>query len=600
MAYLFRTIVALIASDLSADLALDAADMGLLTSVYFLTFGALQVPVGIWLDRYDPRRVESVLLLFAVAGALLFAISQGFAVLILSRALIGVGVAATFIGGLKAIALWFPPNRRATMNGYLLMLGALGALAASSPAQLLLDWSGGWRGLFVVLAVVTAVCVVTIWFVVPESAPAEQSKTPVSLKTIYGDRRFWSVAPLSATCVGAAWALQSLWAGRWLTDVDGLSQADVTHHLFVMGAALSIAALVLGTAVDRLRRRGIGPQALLGLVATIVIATQLALVLRWPMPSSLAWSLVAVAGSAPVLSYAILADCFPPTLAGRANGALNLFHFGGAFAVQYLIGVILTLWPIQGGHYPAIAYQVAFGLILSLQAAALAWFAFFRSGARSSRYAARRRSVTVWDRVNIADRQVVLWQRTSLGSISLSVCLGFVLVTSMMRTSILSAAAVAARADELPVVPPTIETTPPEAEIAYGLAEFLKDVRTLSSDPVVVRANWDDALNHVTARGAQVLNDYARTESPFAKIGRRTVTVLVTKVARTAPNTFQVWWEENVAEGGMARQERFAGLLAVTINAPKASEQITKNPFGIYVDWFTWWPDPDADRLGRS
>jgi MFS family permease len=139
MAYLFRSINALIASDLSAELALDAADMCLLTSVYFLTFAALQVPVGIWLDRYGPRRVEATLMLFAVAGALLFSMLKGFAVLTLSRALIGLGVAAAFTGGLKAIAQWFRKDRVSTMNGYLLMLGALGALSATSPARVLLD-----------------------------------------------------------------------------------------------------------------------------------------------------------------------------------------------------------------------------------------------------------------------------------------------------------------------------------------------------------------------------------------------------------------------------------------------------------------------------
>jgi type IV secretory pathway TrbF-like protein len=367
--------------------------------------------------------------------------------------------------------------------------------------------------------------------------------------------------------------------------------------MLVMAAALSVAALVLGTAVDRLRRRGIGPQALLGFVASIVITAELALVLQWPVPSSLSWSIVAVAGSAPVLSYAILADCFPPALAGRANGALNLFHFGGAFAVQYLIGVILTLWPGQGGHYPAIAYQVAFGVNLSLQAAALAWFAFYWSGVRFSRHASRRRPVMVWDHVNIVHRQVVLWQRLSLGSISLSACLGLTLAISAVRANVMPAAA--ATRDELHAVPPTVEIRPPEAEIAYGLAEWVKEVRTLSADPVVVRTNWVDALNHVTARGAQILNDYARTESPFTKIGRRTVTVVVTKVARTAPNTFEVRWEESIADGSTAaRLERFAASLSIVLKSP--SEQITKNPFGIYVDRFTWWPDPDADRLGRS
>src|SRR5712671_275698 len=155
-----------------------------------------------------------------------------------------------------------------------------GALSATSPAELLLDWSGGWRGLFGILAAVTAVSALMIWFVVPEATSAKPSSNehaPVSLKIIYSDPRFWELAPLSATCAGTAWALQGLWATPWLTDVDGLPQADVTRHLLIMAIVQGIAALLLGAAADRLRRRGVGPQVLLGFIATTLIAAQLAL-----------------------------------------------------------------------------------------------------------------------------------------------------------------------------------------------------------------------------------------------------------------------------------------------------------------------------------
>src|SRR5713101_1097180 len=432
LSYLFRTINALISSELSSELALDAADLGFLTSVYFLTFAALQLPISIWLDRYGPRRVQSALLLFAVAGAMLFSMSKGFAALVLGRALIGLGVAAAFTGGLKAIVLWFPKDRVAVMNGWMVMLGALGALSATSPAGLLRDWSGGWRGLFGIVAAVTVASALMIWVVVPEATSAKPSSNehaPASLKIIYRDPRFWGLAPLSAACAGTAWALQGLWATPWLTDVDGLPQADVTRHLFIIAIVQGIAALLFGAAADRLRRRGVGPQVLLGFVATTFIAAQLALILRLPVSSYLPWSIVTAAGSGTILSYAILAEYFPKEIAGRANGALNLFHFGAAFVIQYIIGVVLAQWPSQDGHYPAIAYQVAFGLNLALQAAALAWFAFSRLQRRAwvQVSAFRRRTLgrarialgstarsrhpaTGWDRLNSAHRQVSFWR----------------------------------------------------------------------------------------------------------------------------------------------------------------------------------------------
>jgi predicted MFS family arabinose efflux permease len=293
---------------------------------------------------------------------------------------------------LKAIVLWFPKERGALLNGCIVMLGALGAVTATAPAELLLDWIG-WRGLFWILALATVACAVLIYSVVPDRAPAESAPSQsvtIGLKTIYVDPRFWRLAPLSGTCVGTAWALQGLWAAPWLTDVEGLERASVVRHLFIMAVALSLGALFLGTAADALRRRGIGPQALLAVVATVFMGAQFALILRLALPSYLLWSIVAAVGACPVLSYAILAESFPKEVAGRANGALNVFHHGGAFVLQYATGLILGQWRTEGGHYPAIAYQVAFGSFLALQILSLAW-----SVAPRARTFRRQKSVLV-------------------------------------------------------------------------------------------------------------------------------------------------------------------------------------------------------------
>jgi MFS family permease len=147
LSYLFRTINALIAGDLAADLGLDAFDLGLLTSVYFLSLAVVQLPFGALLDRYGPRTIQSLLLLVASVGALVFALAEHFLVLLLGRALIGLGVALALMAGLKAIVLWFPQGRVALANGWLVMLGALGAITATGPAEFVVQ-SIGWRGLF--------------------------------------------------------------------------------------------------------------------------------------------------------------------------------------------------------------------------------------------------------------------------------------------------------------------------------------------------------------------------------------------------------------------------------------------------------------------
>jgi nitrate/nitrite transporter NarK len=214
LTYLFRTINALIASSLTADLGLGAADLGVLTSVFFLSLAAVQLPLGILLDRYGPRRVQITLLPVAAFGALLFGSANSFPTLMIARALIGIGVAGSLMSGLKAIVLWFPRERIPLANGCFITIGALGAVTATSPAEALLA-TLGWRGLFELLAIASAACALLIYLFAPD-APLHQSPAKVShptcLKSIYCDARFWRLAPLSATCIGSAWALHGLWA----------------------------------------------------------------------------------------------------------------------------------------------------------------------------------------------------------------------------------------------------------------------------------------------------------------------------------------------------------------------------------------------------
>lgn len=373
LSYMFRTINALIAGHLSSDTGLKTADLGLLTSVYFLVFAAAQIPVGILLDRFGPRRVQSVLLLVAAAGAGLFAVSTGFLSLLIARAMIGLGVAAALTAGLKSIVLWFPRERVALLNGYMIMLGSLGAVTATAPAEHLLAWMG-WRQLFEILAAATAATAMLIYVAVPERAVAPPT-APATLSSIFGDRRFWRIAPLSATCVGSAWSLQGLWASPWLTDVEGLERASLVRQLFIMSVVLSCSAWLFGTTIHYVRRRGGGAETILAIVAVLFIGAELALILRAPLPSILPWSVVAMVGTATVVSFAVIADYFPPELAGRANGALNVLHFGWAFLAQYATGLILEQWPTNDGHRSVLAYQVALGFNVALQIAALVWFA---------------------------------------------------------------------------------------------------------------------------------------------------------------------------------------------------------------------------------
>jgi MFS family permease len=374
LSYLFRSINALIAGDLRAELGLSAADLGLLTSMYFLMFSAVVLPCGALLDRYGPRIVDSALFLVAATGALVFALADGVAMLLFGRALIGLGVAVGLIGGLKAIVMWFPPQQVALANGWYVMLGALGAVSATGPAELIVQ-SVGWRGLFAILAVASAGVALLILLIVPEKqAPAAGSSLKVGFSTIFRDARFWCIAPLGSTGAGMSWALQGLWAAPWLTDVAGLDRSAVVEHLTLMAAVLAASALVLGALAERLRRAGVSTEVFLAGTVCLSMAAQLALLLGIPVSSHLLFACTAVAGATPVLGFAILARYFPKEIAGRANAALGVLNMGTAFGLQCLSGFIIALWPAADGHYAAEAHEAAMATGLGLQLIALGLF----------------------------------------------------------------------------------------------------------------------------------------------------------------------------------------------------------------------------------
>jgi MFS family permease len=169
---------------LIAEFTLSPFDLGVLSAVLFLAFGLIQLPLGAWLDRFGPRRVQAVLLSIAAIGAAVFASAQSFAGLIVARALIGLGVAGALMAGLKGIVLWFPADRIALANGWLITLGGLGAVTATVPAELLIA-SIGWRGLFLLLATLTAASALLILRVVPDRPARIETATAEAATSLH-------------------------------------------------------------------------------------------------------------------------------------------------------------------------------------------------------------------------------------------------------------------------------------------------------------------------------------------------------------------------------------------------------------------------------
>ncbi|HEX6529686.1 MAG TPA: MFS transporter, partial [Burkholderiales bacterium] len=167
LSYFYRYVNAVIAKDLVRDFNLAPSDLGLLTSAYFLAFAAAQLPLGLALDRFGPRRCAAALFCVAGAGALVFGLARDLSMLTAGRALIGLGVSAGLMGSIKAFTLWFPRERLTALSGWMIGIGSIGTLSATAPVEALLG-PFGWRALFMGLGVLSVVAAALIFFVVPE------------------------------------------------------------------------------------------------------------------------------------------------------------------------------------------------------------------------------------------------------------------------------------------------------------------------------------------------------------------------------------------------------------------------------------------------
>jgi predicted MFS family arabinose efflux permease len=382
LSYLFRTVNVVIAPDLARDLALGAADLGLLTSIYFVVFAAFQLPLGVLLDRYGPRRVQIWLLLIAAAGAILFAVGESFLVVAVARGLIGLGVSGALMAGIMANVLWFPRERLPLVNGIIGACGSIGALSATVPVELLMTVLG-WRTIFLLLAAVTLATVAILVFAVPErrgSSPGGGVRAQLrDMGEIYGSGFFWRVCIMVFVHNASFLGYQTLWMGPWLRDVAGMDSAGAAHTLLWFNVGMAVGVLSIGALSERLQRVGVRPVTVIAVAVVASIVTQTMLALEFTalaLPLCFAFGYF---GSCGLLVYAVLGQSFPVRLVGRVNTAQNMMVFIGAFAAQWGIGAIINMWPpVSEGRYDPAAHQVAFFVMIGLQLAALGWFLIAR------------------------------------------------------------------------------------------------------------------------------------------------------------------------------------------------------------------------------
>jgi sugar phosphate permease len=379
ISYFYRNANAIIEGNLVRELGLGPADLGLVTSVYFISFAAFQLPLGVLLDRYGPRRTESILLLFAALGAVLFARAESLSGLIVGRLLIGLGVSACLMAAFKAYVLWFSSDRLAMINGLQMVAGGLGALGATIPLQNALSYTD-WRGVFMGLAVITVIASICLWVFLPEKERTDEKLPSLKLQLkemgqVFRSRIFWGIAPLAAISQGANMAIHGLWMKPWLRDVTGLSADNAAQLLFAMTLAFIGGFLTLGLIAEKLTQIYD-----IGLISISVFGMTLFLFVQGTMIyGGLGSPLILVIllgffGTASILVYAGYAQIFPKNLSGRVSTILNLLVFMGAFILQWGFGAIIEQWPATVSGYDPASYQAAIGVLVLLQAAGLIWY----------------------------------------------------------------------------------------------------------------------------------------------------------------------------------------------------------------------------------
>jgi len=384
LSFFFRNVNAVISRDLGREFALSPADLGFLTSMYLLAFAAFQLPLGVLLDRYGPRRVVACLLCVAATGALVFALARDFTMLSVGRALIGLGVSAGLMGAIKAFTLWFPLSRLATLNGFYLAVGGLGGLSATAPAEALLG-PFGWRALFMGLAAASLLAAVLVFTVVPEKKLPARGETLGeqfrSFGRIFSCVPFWRIAAALVLTHSAYQALQGLWLAPWLYDVARMARPEVATHLFLTAVAYVVGSIFFGLSGDRLARAGISRMTTYK--AGLAIAIVAFLLLTAGVTSGLG-PLLALYGFATIsgaLAYPLMTALFGPEMTGRVNTASNVLMFGCSFAFQWGIGALLRLYPpsANGGYAPE-GYTAAFLVLAAVQLAAFAWLLPVKEG----------------------------------------------------------------------------------------------------------------------------------------------------------------------------------------------------------------------------
>lgn len=385
LSQVYRNTNALIAPELALELGLSPAALGGVGAAFFFTFALVQLPAGILIDRWGPRRAIARMQVFAVAGMLVASTAHSAGALTLAMVLMAMGASCNLVGSLVVCGRWLPSDRFATMAGVMIALGGIGHVLATAPLAVVIQ-ALGWRGTYILLAALIAVAGLIVYLVVRDAPPGKEATgQPLQRESLLdGLRGTWEVmrSPdmrhiVVMTALGPAtlFTLRALWAGPFFNDVYGLDPQARGNALLFMAMGIIAGNLIYGPLDRRFDTR----KGVVTVGAICLAATLLTLAL---MPSAPLWLAVALVGliglfaTFDVMLFAHARSLFPHHLSGRAVTTVNLALFIGVGTLQFVSGFVVREAHAHGLS-PADAYRIVFGF---LAVACLCGLALYRTG----------------------------------------------------------------------------------------------------------------------------------------------------------------------------------------------------------------------------